>query len=297
MDSVLVVKCGGHAAVGTDAVCRDVAGLVTAGRRVVLVHGGSAEIERLAGRLGVPQREQVAADGVPVRYTDDATLEVVILALLGMVKPRLVTALSRYGVPAVGLTGLDGGLLRARRKAPQRATVNGRRVVVRDSRAGTVYRVQTDLLDVLLDRGVVPVVSPPAVTDDGEPVNVNADRAASALAAALAAELVLLTGAPGVQRDVSDERSVLDTCAVPRTGPPVPGMAGGMALKLVAAREALLGGVPLVRIADGRRAAPLTTALAGAGTRVLLAPAGPAPPVDAFPVEAASRGRSGLAAS
>jgi len=274
MDSVLVVKCGGDGAVDTDAVCRDVAGLVRAGRRVVLVHGGSYQIERLAARLGVPQRTQIAPDGVPARYTDEATLEVVTLALAGVVKPGLVAALSRYGVRAAGLTGLDGGLLRARRKAPQRAIVDGRRVLVRDNRSGTVYRVDTALLDLLLGQGLVPVVSPPAAADDGEPVNVNADRVAAAVASALRARLlVFLTGAPGVLRDPADERTLQGACALPRTGPPAVGIGGGMALKLVAAREALLGGVWRVRIADGRCAAPASAALDGAGTDVVLRPA------------------------
>lgn len=269
---MLVVKCGGNGAVDAEAVCHDVARIARTGRPVVLVHGGSAQIDRLAGRLGVPQRTQTAADGVPARHTDEATLEVVTLALAGQVKPRLVAALARHGARAVGLTGLDGGLLRARRKRPQRAVLDGRRVMVRDSHAGTVYAVDPELLRLLLGQGIVPVVSPPALADDGRPVNVNADRAAAAVAGALGAELlVLLTGAAGVQRDPADENTVQETCAVPRSGPPGPHARGGMALKLVAARDALRDGVGRVRVADGRTATPVHSALAGAGTEVVLA--------------------------
>jgi [amino group carrier protein]-L-2-aminoadipate/L-glutamate 6-kinase len=277
MGSVIVVKCGGHRAVDADAVCRDVAELVRAGRPVALVHGGSHEIDRLATRLGVPQRTQVAPDGVTVRHTDEATLEVVTLALAGLVKPALVAALARYGVRAVGLTGLDGGLLRARLKAPQRAIVDGRRVLVRGNHAGTVHGVDAELLRIVLERGMVPVVSPPALADGGQPVNVNADRAAAAVAGALGAEqLVFLTGARGVLRDPSDENTVLRTCALAPSGPPPAGVGGGMALKLVAAREALRAGVARVRIADGRGAAPIRAALDGAGTAVTLVSDAPA---------------------
>ncbi|PRY22041.1 [LysW]-aminoadipate kinase [Pseudosporangium ferrugineum] len=268
---MLVVKCGGNAAVDPAAVCREVAAVARAGREVVLVHGGSGDIERLGARLGVPQRTQISPDRVRARHTDDATLELVTMALTGVVNPRLVAALQAYGVNAVGLSGLDGGLLRARRKAPQRAVVDGRRVLVRGNRAGTVDRVDAGLLRLLLHRGLLPVVSPPALADDGSPVNVNADRAAAAIAGALpGAELVLLTGAPGLLRDPADEDSVLAECAVAPDGPP-PGYAhGGMALKLVAAREALRAGVGRVRIADGRDAARVRAALAGAGTAVVL---------------------------
>lgn len=274
MDSVLVVKCGGNAEVDGAAVCRDVAGLVRGGRPVVLVHGGSHQIERLAARLGVAQRTQVAPDGVTARHTDKATMEVVTLALAGQVKPGLVAALARHGVRAVGLTGLDGGLLLARRKAPQRALVDGRRVLVRDNRSGTIHRVDAALLRLLLGRGLVPVLSPPALTDDGDLVNVNADRVAAAVAAALGARLlVFLTGAPGVLRDPADERTLLRTCTLPPSGPPAANIGGGMALKLVAAREALAGGVRRVLIADGRGGAPVSAAIGGAGTDVVLAPA------------------------
>ena len=268
--AVMVVKCGGNPAVDTDAICRDIAGLTRAGRAVVLVHGGSADIDALAARLGVPQRIQVAPDGVAARRTDAATLEVVTLALAGLVKPRLVAALSRHGTTGVGLTGIDGGLLRARRKAPQRALIDGRLILVRDSHAGTVHHVETGLLAALLDRGIVPVVSPPALCDDGRAVNVNADRAAAAIAAALRAELFLLTGAPGVLADPADEASVHDAVELAATGPPPRAAAGGMALKLIAAREALAGGATRVRIADGRVARPVHAALAGAGTEVTL---------------------------
>jgi len=267
----IVVKCGGAQGVAEGHVCADVAALLRDGRRVVLAHGGSADIERLATRLGVPQRQLVAPDGVVARYTDDATLEVLTLALAGAVKPRLVELLAREGVAAVGLTGLDGGLLLARRKAAQRALVEGRVVVVRDSHAGSLVGVNAQLLHALLDAGFLPVVSPPALADDGGAVNVDADRAAAAVAAALdASTLILLTRAPGVLRDPADEASALETCTLPPSGSPPAWAEGGMALKLVAAREALLQGVPEVVVADGAGERPVRAALAGGGTRIEL---------------------------
>lgn len=272
MAAVLVVKCGGRAGIDVARVCADVAGLAREGHRVVLAHGGSAEIDRLATRLGVPQRRLVARDGVSSRYTDEPTLEVVTLALAGGVQPRLIGELLRRGAAAVGLTGIDGGLLRARRKRVHRAVVGGRPMVVRDDHSGRVTAVRSELLHTLLDAGYIPVVSPPALAEDGCPVNVDADRAAAAVAVALpAAVLVLLTGAPGVLRDPADEGSVLPTLPVARQGGPPRLAGGGMALKLVAARDALAAGVPRVLIADGRREHPVRAALNGAGTNVVLA--------------------------
>ncbi|PRH76653.1 acetylglutamate kinase [Streptomyces solincola] len=274
---ITVVKCGGNGDVDPEAVCADVAALVAEGRRVVLVHGGSAEIERLADRLGVPQRKQTAPDGVSARHTDERTLEVVTLALAGSVKPKLVRSLVDRGVRAMGMTGLDGRLLLARRKKAQRALVDGRTVMVHDNLSGVVTSVNGPLLHSLLDAGMVPVISPPAITPDGEVVNIDADRTAAAAAAALDADtLMLLTGAPGVQSDPADESSVMETCTVPRSGRPPRWARGGMALKLVAAQEALRGGARRVLVADGRRRDPVRRALAGDATRVVLEAPDPA---------------------
>ncbi|WP_026416511.1 [LysW]-aminoadipate kinase [Actinomadura oligospora] len=259
---VTVVKCGG--AVPAEAVCADLADHVG---EVVLVHGGAPEIARLSGELGVASRTLVSPSGVTSRHTDPAMLDVVTLALTGRAKPRLLRSLAGHGIPAVGLTGLDDGLLQARRKAAQRAVRDGRTVVVRDDHSGRVTEVRPRVLRVLLDAGFVPVVSPPATGEDGAPVNVDADRAAAAIAAALGAErLVLLTSAPGVLRDASDAGSLLGRCALPHEGPVPHAASGGMHRKLIAAREALLAGVPRVSVSDGRIPHPVTAALGGAGT-------------------------------
>lgn len=271
--ALTVIKCGGNPSVDAAGICADVARLAAAGESVLLVHGGSGEIARLAGKLGVPQRTLVAPDNVTTRYTDPATLEVVVLALAGGVKPKIVAELSRLGVRSVGLTGLDGGMLRARRKSAVRSIVDGRTTLVRDNLSGRLGEVRTELPETLLRSGFVPVVSPPAIDEHGQPVNVDADRVAAALAAALGADrLVLLTGAPGVLADPDDETSVLSGYQVPATGAPGGFAGGGMALKLVAAREALAGGVPSVCIADGRVPDPVSRALAGSGTTVTMNP-------------------------
>ncbi|MEU7551563.1 acetylglutamate kinase [Streptomyces sp. NPDC044571] len=264
-----VVKCGGNAEVQPAAVCAGIAEMVRAGGSVLLVHGGSAMVTELAGRLGVPLGELVAPDGTVSRRTDRATLEVVTLALAGQAKPALLLELARLDVPAVGLTGLDAGLLRARRKAALRTVVDGRTVVVRDDRSGRLTSVETPLLKTLLAEGIVPVLSPPALAEDGEPVNVNADRVAAAVAGALGAtRLVLLTGAPGVLADGADPNSVQAEYRVREGRDPAVG--GGMTVKLVAAREAVEAGVADVRIADGRYAETVSAALAGrGGTRIL----------------------------
>lgn len=257
MTGLTVVKCGG--ALDPAPLCADVAELRAHGEQVVVVHGGAPDIAALAAELGVPNRTLRSPSGVTSRHTDLAMLDVIILAMTGRAKPRLLRALARHGVRAVGLTGLDAGLLRAQRKPVQRSVVDGRQVLVRDDYSGRVVAVAADVLRLLLAAGLTPVVSPPAAGDDGQPLNVDADRAAAAIAGSLgAARLLLLTSAPGVLADAGDERSVLRTCAL-RAGAPVPYAAtGGMYRKIVAAREALRGGVGEVIIGDGRTPHPLS---------------------------------------
>jgi [amino group carrier protein]-L-2-aminoadipate 6-kinase len=255
--ALTVVKCGG--ALRTARVCEDVARLVSREERVVLVHGGAPQIARLATELNVPQRTLVSPDGLQSRHTDAAMLDVVTLAMTGRAKPALLRELASAGVRAVGLTGLDAGLLLARRKVAQRAVVDGRTVVIRDGHSGRIVSVNTDVLRVLLDAGFVPVMSPPAAGEDGHPLNVDADRAAAAVAVALKADrLILLTAAPGVLADSADPASLLAHCPLTADGPVPYAASGGMHRKLIAAREAVTGGVGDVIIADGRIPRPLT---------------------------------------
>jgi [amino group carrier protein]-L-2-aminoadipate 6-kinase len=270
----IVVKCGGSATLDRDAICADVASLAKAGHHMVLVHGGAADIDALAARLGVRQRVLSTPSGSPSRYTDPATLEVLLLAMTGLVKPALVTALARHGARPVGLTGLDGDLLTARRPASYPAMLDGRKVVIRDDHSGRITGVDATVLRALHRIGAVPVLSPPAMAAGGQPVNVNADRVAAAVAVALhASALVLLTAAPGLLASAAAEESVLRSCSMPAEGEPHQAAAGGMRVKLHAGRQALAGGVGEVVIADGRLPRPVISALAGGGTRLRLDPA------------------------
>ena len=264
--TVVVKIGGGDGAVDPARLGADVAALTTGGTRVVLVHGGSAEMARLAAELGVGLREMAAPDGVTTRYTDTATLDVLTLALAGRVKPALVVDLARCGVPAVGLTGLDAGLLRARRRRAVRAVVEGRTMIVRDDHSGRIVVVNTTLLTTLLGSGLVPVVSPPALDENTEPVNVNADRIAAAVAGALGAQwLVFLTAAAGV-RDAAGR--VLRRYRVSPGGRD-PAVTGGMTIKLVAAGEARAAGVPHVAVGYGRAERPVSAILAGGSGTVI----------------------------
>lgn len=267
----IVVKCGGNAAVASDEICHDVARLHRDGWRVTLVHGGSADIGHVADQVGVPSRSLISPSGYSTRYTDPETMSTVTMALCGVSKPRLLTKLAALGVPALGLTGLDAKLIRGRRKKALRTVVDGRVVVVRDDQSGRVTEVNGELLDSFHALGLVPVLSPPVLGEDHQPMNADADRVAAAVAVATNADvLVLLTGAPGLLSVPDDESSVLPHVHLPTEAADA---RGGMALKLIAAEEAARGGIKTVIIADGRGSRPVLSALEGSGTRCGLAEA------------------------
>ncbi len=231
------------------------------------MHGGSEEIDRLAAALGRPPVHYTSPSGVVSRRCDPAQMETVVLALAGKVQTELVASLGARGTRAVGLSGVDGRLLLARRKTGARAVVDGKVIRLADELAGTVEQVDAGLLRSLLAAGIVPVVGPPAVTADGQVVNVDADAVAAAVAGAMGAEaLVLLTNVPGLLREPSDPTSVVPTVGRDEFDAAL-GLAGGrMKKKLLAARDALAGGVGRVVIASSREASPVARALAGRGT-------------------------------
>jgi [amino group carrier protein]-L-2-aminoadipate 6-kinase len=261
----LVVKVGGAPGNGLDGLLDEIARRPD--RDLVLVHGGSEEVDRLGATLGRPSEYYTSPTGVVSRKSDPAHLEVLVLALPGAVQTRLVAALNGRGVGAVGLSGVDGRLVLARRKDGARAVVDGRVVVVKDDRAGTIESVNADLLRLLLGRGLLPVVGPPAITAAGEVVNVDADRVAAAVAGALGAEaLVLLTNVPGLLRDPHDPATLIPSVARDAIDSVLPFAAGRMRKKVLAARAALEGHVPRVVIAPSQGTTPIEDALAGAGT-------------------------------
>ncbi len=264
---MLVVKCGGALGADVTGICIDIAKLIADGERIVLVHGGSVEADALGERLGVPPRFLLSASGVRSRYTDAATLEILTQALAGRIKPMLVTKLLMLGVKAIGMIGVDGMLVQARRKPAVRAIMDGHLQMIRDDLSGRITEVNLVLLRGLLDAGYLPVVSPPAFDPECGALNVDADRMAAAIAVALGVDkLVLLSNVPGLLRDPVDPSTVVDKIPGEAIEAFLPLAKGRMKLKLIATREAITGGVRHVVIGDGRLPSPVYQALAGRGT-------------------------------
>ncbi|MFT5152733.1 MAG: acetylglutamate/LysW-gamma-L-alpha-aminoadipate kinase [Planctomycetota bacterium] len=261
-----VIKIGGAAGIGIEDVVRERAQRHQAGEHFVLVHGGSDAATRLGEELGHPARFATSPSGHTSRLTDARTLEIFIMAT-ALENRRIVSALRAAGVSAVGLSGLDGGLIEAERKQALRVVEAGRVRVVRDDLSGRPTRANGALLESLLAAGHVPVIAPVGGTKEGQALNIDGDRAAAVIASALrATNLMLLTAVPGVLREFPDESTRIDHVALSEIGDLLELAAGRMKKKVLGAREALDAGVRRVIIAAATGESPIQSALSGNGT-------------------------------
>ena len=278
--SVMVVKYGGNAMVSEElrrAFAEDIVFLHHVGVHPVVVHGGGPQINAMLDRLGI---ESEFRGGL--RVTTQEAMDVVRMVLTGQVGRELVGLVNSHGPYAVGFSGEDAGLLRARRTG---AVVDGQEVDL--GLVGEVTGVDpTAILDVI-ESGRIPVVSSvaPEIDDDGEPtgqvLNVNADTAAAALAAALgAAKLVLLTDVEGLYADWPDRGSLISSLTAGQLRGLLPSLASGMIPKMTACLAAVEDGVQRAHVVDGRRPHSMLLEVftsAGVGTQVVPDVEPPAP--------------------
>ena len=264
---MIVIKVGGSLGIDYDALCDDVAALWEAGERLVLVHGGSAETNRVAEALGRSPVFVTSPSGYSSRYTDRETLEIFEMVYCGKVNKGLVERLQRRGVNAVGLSGLDGRIFEGKHKKSVRSVENGKVKILRGDHTGTVERVNVGLLELLLANNYLPVLTPPGSSFEGVAVNVDGDRAAAAVAVALKADaLLLLSNVPGLLRNFPDETSLIKAIPAGEVEDYLEFAEGRMKKKVLGAAEAVAGGVKRVVFGDARGEKPIQNALAGKGT-------------------------------
>jgi acetylglutamate kinase len=248
---IIVIKYGGNAMVDAGlkrSFAADVALLHYVGLRPVIVHGGGPQIDEVGAAMGLTS---AFVDGL--RITDDATMDVVRMVLLGRVNPELVGLVQGAGAPAVGVSGTDAGLLRVRQAVGERGEDLGR--------VGRVEHVDPSVLHHLLSDGFLPVVATVGIDADGTDHNVNADEAAGAIAAALGAtKLVYLTDVPGLYADFGtggdapDPTDLISEVEVSQLEQMLADgdLHSGMQPKVRSIVEALKAGVPQAHILDGR---------------------------------------------
>ena len=243
---VFVLKAGGDAFAtveGTRAIMEQVGILHDVGIRVILVHGGGPQSTELSKALGVSAE---FIDGR--RVTDEKALEVAMMVLNGQINTRLLAACRDLDIPAVGLSGVDAGLIKAHKRPPVLSDSGG---TVDYGFVGDIDEVDPSILLKQLDNNLIPIISPLSADESGTLLNINADTVAAAVAVALNAEkLILATGAPGILEDINDPRSVisyLDVAGLDKLRSEGH-LSNGMLPKAAAIKHALAGGVSRVHV-------------------------------------------------
>jgi acetylglutamate kinase len=240
-----VVKAGGAVfgdPVATRALIEQIAILHYLGIKVVMVHGGGPQLSQVTEAMGVPTRMVQGR-----RVTDERSLDATAMVLNGLINTKLLAICRELEIEAVGVSGVDAGLIRAHKRGPVK--VEGE--MVDYGFVGDIDLVDDSVLKKLLDNGLMPVVSPLSADENGTLLNINADTVAAAIGAALGAEkLILCTGAPGILEDVADPRSVISYTdlkgldRLKQSG----AIKDGMLPKAKAIEEAIRGGVRRVHV-------------------------------------------------
>ncbi|HTX43479.1 MAG TPA: acetylglutamate kinase [Methanocella sp.] len=251
-DAVIVIKVGGHAMVDPVArstMIKDIVTLKFLGAKPVVVHGGGPEIDAMMKRMGKAPK---FVSGL--RVTDEETLEIVRMVLVGNVNADIVTLVSKYGGNGAGIIGNDGNLIVARRKAPEKAVVDGKETEVDYGWVGETERINPGILNMLLENEFIPVISPIGYDSEGNCLNINADTVAGDIAAAIkATSLVSLTDVDGVMLDPAKRETLISQLTVAQCYDLIDKgvISKGMIPKILSSIAVIKGGLKSVHIING----------------------------------------------
>jgi acetylglutamate kinase len=251
-DSIMVIKMGGHAIIDPaimDKIVQDIVLLKFVGIHPVIVHGGGPEITEKMERMG-KKPEFVSG----LRITDDETLEIARMVLVGNVNSKIVSFISRHGGKGVGLAGSDGRIIVGRKMAPQRVNVKGVEKEIDLGWVGETEFINPELLLILAEKGYISVISPIATDEKGNDLNVNADTVAGDIAVALKArKLISLTDVPGILRNPNDPETRISRLALEKIETLIAEniITGGMLPKVKSSASAITRGVAQVHVING----------------------------------------------
>ena len=228
--------------------------------KIILVHGGGKEVTKISEALGKEQKFIVSPGGIKSRYTDKETAEIFTMVMSGKINKMIVRMLQKNGINAVGLSGIDGKIIQAERKK-KLIVINekGRKMAIDGGYTGKIQDVNSSLVSVILDQGYVPVISPIALSEEFDFLNVDGDRAAAYVAGKMHSDKILfLTNVDGL---VMDDKLV-KKLSLSEAKEILPKIGFGMEKKILAATEALELGVIEALIANGQKENPISSAIA-----------------------------------
>jgi len=235
--------------------------------KIILVHGGGKEVTRISEALGKEQKFIVSPGGIKSRYTDKETVEIFTMVMSGKINKMIVGMLQKNGINAVGLSGIDGQIIQAERKK-KLIVINkkGRKMAIDGGYTGKIKNVNSGLVKSILDQGYLPVISPIAISEEFDFLNVDGDRAAAYIAGKMHSDKILfLTNVDGLL--MNDK--LVKSLSLAEAKELLPKIGFGMEKKILAATEALEMGVKQALIANGQKENPISAAIASENCTVI----------------------------
>lgn len=264
---MIVIKIGGSVVDGLHPSALADIKEIAEEEQLVFVHGGGKEVTSIATKLGKEQRFIVSPGGVRSRYTDKETAEIYTMVMSGKINKAIVGMLLRQGIKAVGIAGIDGGILKAERKK-KLVIVNekGRKMIIDGGYTGKINAVDPSLVNHLVSSGYVPVISPIALSEEFDFLNVDGDRAAAYVAVGLKADKVIfITNVNGLMLN----EKLVTSLTLEQAKETLPKIGFGMEKKVLACTEALEMGVKEAIIASGQVDRPVSSAIAHSNCTVI----------------------------
>jgi acetylglutamate/LysW-gamma-L-alpha-aminoadipate kinase len=265
-ESPIIIKIGGAKGIDYEKVLDDIAE-ISKQEKIVIVHGGKSQLEEVSTKLGKPPVWIKTASGFTSRRTDKETMEMFTMVYAGKMNKMIVEKLQQKGVNAVGLSAMDGKLAVAQKKNIKIITEEGKKMLLRDDYTGKIIQINPKLLNLLLDNNFIPAICPPAISEDGEALNVDGDRLTAMIAESLRAKTVIyLSNIPGLLKDKDDESTLIENISKENIEEFMQYAKGTMKKKVMGAIESVEKGVEKVIFADARIESPIKKALEGKGT-------------------------------
>ena len=263
---MLLIKVGGGEFINWEGICQDVASLAQT-KQIILVHGANVLRDKISARMSVPVRTVVSPSGFTSVYTDSEALDIFIMSYAGLANKKIVGMMQKHGVNAIGLSGVDGKLWRAKRKQNILIKEGGKTKLLRNNFTGRVEEINTDLLNLLLDHGYLPILCAPAISYENVIVNTDNDGAIAVMAKALNCKIMVsLFEAPGLLEDPENENTLITHIDREKIGDYITFAKDRMKKKILGAEKAIEGGVEIIYWGDGRVSSPILNVMNGNGT-------------------------------
>ena len=265
---MIIIKVGGGAKINWEYISKDLKKII-AKEPVIIVHGAGTIRDDIAKQMQHPTKTITSPSGISSVYTDEKALDIFLMVYPGLVNKKIVANLQSNDIQAVGLSGVDGGLWRAKRKPNLLSKEGNKTKLLTNNNTGRVEKINTNLINLLLDGGYTPVIAPPALSYDNEIVNTDNDWAVAVMAGAMKIKkIVYLFEAPGLLKDVDDPKSLIKNIEAEKIDDCLDFAQGRMKKKVLGVKKAIDMGVETIHWGDGRIENPISKLLEGEGTLI-----------------------------